>query len=42
MKDVVVVERSTWKELFRLKCINIKSVSLSLKFLIRSSKVYIS
>ncbi|XP_012148705.2 WD repeat and HMG-box DNA-binding protein 1 [Megachile rotundata] len=25
MKDVVIVERSSWKELFRLKCINIKS-----------------
>ncbi|XP_054000831.1 WD repeat and HMG-box DNA-binding protein 1 [Hylaeus anthracinus] len=25
MKDVVVVERSSWKELFRLKCINIKN-----------------
>ncbi|XP_076276688.1 WD repeat and HMG-box DNA-binding protein 1 [Lasioglossum baleicum] len=25
MKDVVVVERASWKELFHLKCINIKS-----------------
>ncbi|XP_043253112.1 WD repeat and HMG-box DNA-binding protein 1 [Colletes gigas] len=25
MKDVVVVERSSWKELFHLKCINIKA-----------------
>lgn len=26
VKDVIIVERSSWKELFRLKCINIKTV----------------
>ncbi|KAK1131589.1 hypothetical protein K0M31_017882 [Melipona bicolor] len=25
IKDVIIVERSSWKELFRLKCINIKT-----------------
>ena len=45
MKDVVVVERSTWKELFRLKCINIKSEVNICKFsecgtLLAASSVY--
>ncbi|KZC07659.1 PREDICTED: WD repeat and HMG-box DNA-binding protein 1 [Dufourea novaeangliae] len=32
MKDVVVVERSSWKELFHLKCINIKTEISICKF----------
>ncbi|XP_029056611.2 WD repeat and HMG-box DNA-binding protein 1 isoform X1 [Osmia bicornis bicornis] len=31
-KDIVIVERSSWKELFRLKCINIKSEISICKF----------
>ncbi|XP_076237790.1 WD repeat and HMG-box DNA-binding protein 1 [Calliopsis andreniformis] len=45
MKDVVIVERSSWKELFRLKCVNIKTEINICKFsecgtLVAASTVY--
>lgn len=41
MKDVAIVERSSWKELFRLKCINIKSVSSIFKLSIEINEINI-
>lgn len=45
VKDVIIIERSSWKELFRLKCINIKTEINICKFsecgtLLAASSIY--